>query len=336
MIKTETLFILGAGASVDYKLPTGAGLTKEIISFLDDHQETFRDEFLGIKRDINGFARVAKIIRNSRSPTIDSFIRDNAKYSKSLKAAIAGVLLRHQDRVLADDGFPERDWLAWMFHTKLATHPDVFESNRIAFLSFNYERIPEGLLARFMANTHECDVLDALEVVRSGYSVLQGDMMSSGERFVHVHGRLESDFEHYGREAHRKGSGDKLMLQTIRPGNLDEVAFYEQISGGMVTISESDASAKRDFVLKQQYANMFEGVKRVYILGIGYHEENLLRIGLDKDMCAELSGKLEFFGGTGHSVRGRNREDVKKRMGSGFQLGEPDQDCLSFLQEYLD
>ncbi|MDF1810067.1 MAG: hypothetical protein P1U42_10265, partial [Phycisphaerales bacterium] len=124
MIEANTLFILGAGASADYGLPLGVGLTKEIVDFLHAHQETFYDEFIGSEHDENGFSKLARIIQNSRSPTIDAFIRDNDKYSELLKAAIAGVLLRHENHVLSDEKFPPRDWLAWMFHVKMASRPE--------------------------------------------------------------------------------------------------------------------------------------------------------------------------------------------------------------------
>lgn len=340
MIQANTVIVLGAGASFDYGLPLGSQLTKDAINYLRSHQETVHDEFLRTRTDINGFSKIASVIEKSRTPTLDAFIEKNLKFAGPLKSAIAGVLLAKEDRVISDLSFPERDWIAWLYHNRMESSPEKFIDNKIAFVSFNYDRIPHALLARFMANTHELNIATAIEIVGSAVGIgmpqenfgFQPDDVLV-ERFMYVHGQLGTELSPRGTTLAFQNKLDQSLPQTVDPNQVVDQKYLKEISSGIETISESDRV--QDGNANERMKILFENAEKIIFLGMGYHSPNLAKLGFTKEYFLNNKSKSKFIGGTGMGLSERDREYLYMFFGNNFELGRNDQDCLSYLQEYL-
>ena len=103
MIEEETLFILGAGASVPYGYPTGKGLRKFIYEdfprlikkySFDRHNEIDSNRRL---RFMGGAKTLGAIFFRSSNPSIDIFLSRNEEFSPIGKMAIScGILEAEQ------------------------------------------------------------------------------------------------------------------------------------------------------------------------------------------------------------------------------------------------
>lgn len=307
-MKQATIFILGAGASVDYGLPTGIDLTKKIIQDLEEQEAGFGK-------------KLARVLRRSRTPTIDHFVRLNEQYSPFIREAMAKTLWSMEQAALDPEGLPPSDWISWLYHSRLIQDPECFVDNEFVFLSFNYDRLPQALLATMMANTFDKKCDDCLESVLKSSSV-----WGKVDRFVHLHGALNTQLVH-GRvkdPANRHSAINNFLTNGC--GHID--IGGDTLARGMVAIGDP-CNTQVNF--HELYAN----AERVYLLGMGYHPENLERVGLTARMCQMLGERLKFFGGTGYGIIDDERERVNSVMGSGFVLGGPGQDCLAFLQAHL-
>lgn len=86
MIRRQTVFVLGAGASYPYGFPTGEGLVNEVISLagLDRTLDAFLYNGC-VDLDVKRFARD---LADSDSPSVDSFLEHRPDFLRIGKLAI--------------------------------------------------------------------------------------------------------------------------------------------------------------------------------------------------------------------------------------------------------
>tara|TARA_R110002111_G_C5936660_1_gene367280 strand:+ start:49 stop:1071 length:1023 start_codon:yes stop_codon:yes gene_type:complete len=340
MINEETVIVLGAGASFDYGLPLGPQLTEKAVEFLHRHQETKFDDWAEIETDLNGYSNLAKILQKSRTPTLDAFIEKNNTFAPPLKAAIAGVLLELEDKAISSMEFPDGDWVSWLYHNRMESCPESFKNNRLSFVSFNYDRIPMALFARFMANTHQVDIEHSLRIVsgamahalpQENFGHVPDDVHI--ERFIHVHGQVGTELKPRGTtEMYSQSVNvDNTMLQSIDSSRKVNGKYLNDISKNIVTISENEKMPDENAYARMKI--LLSRASKIIILGLGYHDKNLDKIGLTSEFVK--SNRLKFIGGTGIGLGQKDRDRLLNRFGSKFKIGDDKQDCLSFLQEYF-
>lgn len=163
MIRTPTVFILGAGASAPYGFPTGRGLVERIIKgleprerlynlltplpcgFKEKHLEQFRSE-----------------LRKSRRSSVDTFLEGRSPEFVAIgKATIAIELMpleRDEDLLAAKPG---EDWYAYLFDHMMKEH---FGRNHLSVITFNFDRSFERALfqtlqAAYSLNDVDCSTL---------------------------------------------------------------------------------------------------------------------------------------------------------------------------------
>src|SRR5262249_36786539 len=115
MINTETVLVLGAGASADYKFPTGQALRRMIIGQLtpDDNPpspltvQLYRLDFS--QRQLREF-RTA--LQRSATGSIDEFLESRPEFIEAGKIAIAYTLIQLEtdDLLYSDSG-----WYSYFF-----------------------------------------------------------------------------------------------------------------------------------------------------------------------------------------------------------------------------
>lgn len=203
MFRSKTLFIVGAGASSEARLPTGAELKSRIakaidIRFQDGHSQTSGDYTIteamrkhvadgqsGRRGDINLLLDCAWMIRDAmpQAISIDNYIdahRDNQNIALVGKLGIVRCILKaERDSILyfdlgrgdkIDYNSINNTWFSSFF--QMATE-SVIKSNtsklfeNISFITFNYDRCIEHFLYHALQNYYRVDETEAKSLVDS-------------------------------------------------------------------------------------------------------------------------------------------------------------------------
>lgn len=149
MIKKKTVFVLGAGASIPYGLPSGFELREAICALLEParlqnavtiagqhgHERTALENFL------TAFLR-------SNVLSIDSFLSRRSDYAEIGKLMIAAEICGRErpDRIInptTDDNWYQALWNALISDVSSEYELD---QNKVRFISFNYDRSLEYFL----------------------------------------------------------------------------------------------------------------------------------------------------------------------------------------------
>jgi len=160
MIKTKTLFILGAGASAPYGYPTSVGLREAILGRERDSTilkalNNENDDPKPFEKELNRF-----LDEFSRSSvySIDSFLEHRTEFMKIGKLSIAAYLINYEvDSILRSS---INNWYMYLYD-RLNVSFDIFHQNNISFITFNYDRsleqfIFEAVRYRFGKSPKEC------------------------------------------------------------------------------------------------------------------------------------------------------------------------------------
>lgn len=152
MLKEETVFILGAGASAHYKFPLGDKLTNQIISF--QTPQNFNDNE---KRQITD---IINILLANKNASPDLFNEYTNNHRNVLTYLINEVLEKYQKNINPDVGEvyqcePEEDWYEYLFNNVSETiipSDNVIET-KMKFITFNYDNsFEEWFKQRFIAS----------------------------------------------------------------------------------------------------------------------------------------------------------------------------------------
>ena len=204
--------VVGAGASQEFKLPTGAGLAKAIAEFcrLDTGEfgefQSGNQKFFGIIKSLSGSANpVGRLdawikaanqiaVNMPLAPSIDNFLhthQDNALLVEVGKIAISACILEAEKQstlnVQTDNIYnklefvkAEETWIARYF-SLLVTHRGFEEFltalKKITFVSFNYDRCIEQFF---------------LNAARSYFNLTDADSIriNTALRVIHPYGSL--------------------------------------------------------------------------------------------------------------------------------------------------
>lgn len=141
----KTIFVLGAGASVPYELPTGPGLKAQVIK--NGLQSPSLPEVAAAIEASGatheGIREVLKDMGRSDSVSIDDWARDNVGVDVITKSLIASSLLHMENdkSVCPVQGLPNtcRDWLGPLLNHLISAGL----LNEVAFVTFNFDRVLE-------------------------------------------------------------------------------------------------------------------------------------------------------------------------------------------------
>jgi hypothetical protein len=249
VLKTKTVFVLGAGASVPFGFPTGVGLTELMLKDLRERGRIYDMLRTGLSLNADALDNFATSLYNSGKNSVDAFLEHRQEFMDIGKAAIASSLIPFeiQDKVM---DFGAGNWLRYMYN-QLNSGFDDFPENRISFITFNYDRTVEWFLANSLQNSFgrtidECKkVLDSIPV-------------------VHLHGRLGYlPWEN----AHGRDFGSTLDRDNVR-------ASVDQIK-----IIHEDIDDNRDSDFKKAKL-LLESAEKIYFMGFGFNKLNVDRLGL--------------------------------------------------------
>jgi hypothetical protein len=327
MIKTKTVFVLGAGAHHPYGLPIGSSLIQKIVEMLptkvNDNSNSFRDSFFEIYGST--FGSIDNILMNFRHKlsltghrSIDSFLAAYASqegFPEVGKLAVATVLLPleflHKFSLL-DRKNPDQDWMSFLFSHMLegcVNKPieHFLESNSVSFVTFNYDRTLEYLLNVRLVNSFGITTKLALERVKQF-------------PIVHVYGSLgEFNTAALSRKeatiSHRSGHPMPFLPSEFHEAAKSIRLMYDDRVG-----DEFIAGAKNEIAT----------AKVVIFLGFGFDPDNISRLELNNNCVGKL-----LVGATRYQVaEGDWTRTITAMNPTGINVqGNRQWDSLTFLHE---
>jgi len=318
MIKTPTTFVLGAGAHVPYKMPSGKELTSKIINLLPEKVSSGGrlHDFVSTYYSIHGTSvgQIEKPCTDFRhkldhgiQTSIDSFLRFYSKrpgFEQIGKLAVAKVLLPMEFQMKWQRGVPKDDWLTYLFEALYkGCHESIdhfIENNKnVSFLTFNYDRTLEHFMTIKLANTYGISKDKAW------------DRISKWANIIHVYGSLGQ-------------FSVSLLEESLEPNN--PMRFKEPANSIRLMYDDRDEeetiSAAKETLKNSQ---------TVVFLGFAFDSDNIERLELNK-VCNSKS----ILGATTYKLTEMEWLRVQRSMlPAAFTLngGEKD-DCLTFLRNF--
>ncbi len=257
MIEIKTVLILGAGSSYGYKFPLGFELCRliyQIATSLTNEKEL--KELNTSKEELVAFYQG---FRYSGVVSIDEFLSARTEFIELGKKLIAKVLLPFENEMDLfppfDDSISE-DWYRYLLERMMVDNLEDFSKNKISIITFNYDRSLEqflyrALMHRFKASSEE--ISQQLKQIN----------------IIHPHGQL-------GLLPWQNESGDNSFTVHYMGG--PTIANIIAASKGIKIIHE----ANEDTHEFQKAHELINSADRVFILGFGYHKDNLRRLQLRK------------------------------------------------------
>lgn len=236
MIEAQTVLVLGAGASIPYGYPSGLLLRQAVGT------ESRRNQLVGHHGfDPELVDRFQQELARSACLSVDAFLEHRTEFLEVGKMATALELIpRERD----DSLFTTEDsnWYNLLFAAMNSSWGN-FSSNRVSFVTFNYDRSLERFLSE--ATLH-----------KFGKSSNEVSRVLSSFPIIHVHGTLSSL------------SDRPYSTDTSDPALLRKAAESIRII--------HEGSAATEF---EEARNLLKDAKRIYFIGFGYHPTNLKRLG---------------------------------------------------------
>jgi len=303
MIKTPTVLVLGAGASVPYGLASGAQLREMLCELPDSgYAATFQENDLYTQHDLEIFSR--EFLRSGVN-SIDRFLAQQPKHQPLGKLAIAAILCSLEQPDLIDRCGRAEHWYAALWNAMIyeVETAQGLVGNQVRFVTFNYDRSLEYFLHSAISNTFGPD---------------NGALAGLSTAILHVYGQL-GGFCAAPREGGRTYTPDlsRPLLQTAAEG---------------IRIIPEARIDEREFLTARAW---FEWAERVFFLGFSFDPLNVLRLGLADVAARKGRGVPAVFA----SVYDMTPAEVSAAAsgvcgGVNFNAGRREWKCLDALREF--
>lgn len=310
MINKDTVFILGAGASMPYGFPSGKKL-RELICSLGNQNNTkgaiVYQQFSGVAHNfIHEF-------KHSHVASIDAFLARHPKYEEVGKFTIALLLSGFENRHKLEAPIdPDGDWYFYLWNILLdgAEKAKDILKNRIKVITFNYDRSLEHYLFTSIQNTFTLPSHETLDIVKQ-------------LNILHIYGSLdEYGLSHGGTPRTYTPLTDPSLIRSsanclkIIPEIRDDT---EELDKARKWLSESS---------------------NVFILGFGYDALNLERLNYEEILNSHRPNQtVTISATTRYMTEGEVRLAKKNLMGKLAGTCDTyfeDMDCLQMLKTRVD
>lgn len=295
MLSKSTVLVLGAGASKPYDFPTGLELSSCIFDQLTGPgyapYNNLR-EFFGFGD--NEIGRFREAFYFSGKNSVDAFLEHRTEFLAIGKAATAAVLVGYENpwKVFRYDN---QNWLRYLYNN-LNTSFEEFRSNKLAIVTFNYDRVIEFFFYELLKNTYgktddECrSVLEKIPI-------------------IHLHGQLGSM---------------PWQSELARPFGPERDPTSLRIAAEGIKIVHEDISDGRDKDFERA-KGLMKTANQVLFMGFGYNKTNIDRLEV---------GELERSAmGTAVGLNSQERTEISKICKGKIIFCEGD--CLQFMREQI-
>jgi len=253
MIETPTTFILGAGASIPYRYPSGLSLLQMIVKEIQEGGD-LRQCLKACGCADTQMVAFGDALKLSGRTSVDAFLEHRNEFIEVGKAAIAGILMRYEH--VHDFYVADRNWYKYLFNL-MCTSFDEFHRNPIGFITFNYDRSLEEFFYQCLKNSFnksDAEICTAMGNIP----------------IVHVHGQL-----------------CRLPWETNRDNR--PVRRYEAVTSDVDAIKKSAQQIQiiheNGVTLNPEFARakeLLQTTKRIIFLGFGFHKSNMRRLGMER------------------------------------------------------
>ncbi|MCA9306850.1 MAG: hypothetical protein KDA16_09975 [Phycisphaerales bacterium] len=306
------VYIVGAGASCPFGMPTSNALKRELCenpALATDQLMRGIDSFRlphGVNPVLQRVSELSTQFRFSNAQSIDRFLENRPDHVDLGKKLLAALLLPKEEEALhrwPHDG----DWIGWLTSRYFDGTDDPADAH-VTIITFNYDRLVEFGIGMMLANTRG-----------QGANALE---LANRVPIIHVYGRCESP----------AAFKDGHITTRYTPKSRDETAKS-------IKIISDERTEDDDTQLALAREKLFNA-RRVVFLGFGYDRINLKRLGIYEG-SAEWSTRLPNFNvfGTAFGLRGQKLKDLLRPFGpqriTPKHLGKPDQPCLSYLEDHI-
>jgi hypothetical protein len=311
MIRTPTTFVVGAGASWSYRLPT-AGDLKQTASGMGADSKIFQ---LVIRHarptiEIDQLERFLDDLRDHPATSIDAYLQNRHHYvdtampiGKALIAALLGEQIQQNPRpaALAND-----DWLGYVVERMsegAATWPEFRDGNQhVRFVTFNFDSIIEDRLWRDIKRIHP---------PAPDHEIL--DMLQRG--VIHVHGRLPT-------------------VPALELHDSPTVGFHQEWQRWIVEAAPT-VTVVAEEIGEDKLRDAREAVRQARVLcflGFHYAVENLERLDLRNWLMT--TGALHVHG-TAYERADGEQLLIRHRLNNRIELGGRRLRCRELLREHF-
>jgi len=294
MITKPTVLVLGAGASCPFGFPTGRGLLERIVSqTIRPNEGTLGQLLLRCGFDSNEISSFGQTLNFSQRNSVDEFLEHRSgEYLEIGKAAIAGAL--SPDETL--DGLAKGDWYRYLLKHLNSSFED-FDKNRLAIITFNYDRSIEQFLYSALRHSY-------------GQGIPESAAKLKAIPIVHLHGSL-------GKLAELEPNGQRYG-PPVTGGSVQERAKQ-------IKIIHETADDEPQFHEAHRWLAQAE---RVCFLGFGYDATNLRRLLQPKGVL-----RNKWVVGSAMHLTEAEKDQIKKQVEGDLQLRGRNEDCLSTVRE---
>ncbi|MBB6428572.1 hypothetical protein [Algisphaera agarilytica] len=248
MIEEPTLFIIGAGASIPYSMPSTLALRGQIIqNGWSVFKRSRNHDIWGEDPERIAVDTLIERFSSSKCDSIDQFLysSDNGeKFGVYAKKILAGVLIGKQlesESMIAAAGPIKGDWMQYLFNRMSEDCRNVNElvaKNQVRFVTFNYDT----LIERFQDYKFKAE-----------YGIDDQEEFSPFP-VHHVYGHLQE----LGR-----------IRRHASPYN--QMNAINKSAESIRTIAETERSRQDS----SELGNWFVWAKRIFVLGFGWNKENI-------------------------------------------------------------
>lgn len=252
MIKTKTVFVLGAGASIPYGFPSGAELRKNICesAYFDSPMMLALVSECGVSKQ--EYVDFTTAFTRSSQQSIDTFLAKRPDFAEIGKLAIAHELCRREIPSRIFDSSNDDHWYMalWAAMERGSHKYTDLGNNSIRFVTFNYDRSLEFFLHEAAKHTFNLSDEDAMEAWQH-------------LPILHVYGSL--------------GDFHPIPSENTRP-------YVESVNEADLRLAASALyiipEARQDDKNFQTAQNWFEWAERICFLGFGFDALNMERMGI--------------------------------------------------------
>jgi hypothetical protein len=301
MIKRNTVFVLGAGASCPFGFPTGQGLRSIICDQLV--RGNLGNAMRRFNYDDGDLGQFRLEFERSGVTSIDTFLAMRPEFSELGRRIIVAALLPFQleDRLYrADTHHGTSDWYQYLYQVMRdgARTPDDVAGNPVTFLTFNYDQS----LERFFLNA-----------IRYGFGLEQEEAQAFARRIKihHVYGSLSASahdtfsYEPDRSTAHMQRFADNLKVMPSERPVEDPVCLAA-----------------------------LKAARNVIYLGFGFDEMNCLRLGTAKAGGQPTVLNKPFRVGTAFGLTKAEKQLAEQRVGlPDLELSSCT--CLQLLRDHV-
>lgn len=263
MITTNTLLIVGAGASVPYGYPTGVQLRnelcnpanlKDLAEFVDKSLiEKFCEEFSSAQRySIDSFLSH----RADEYILLDNENQSRFTFGKLGKLAIASQLLKRENPFNLENPIDSNDhWLMylWSCLTPNDLPKSEFKNNNIKIITFNYDRVIEQYFQTVLMKYYGVGLDEAIELRKQ-------------IEIIHVYG----------------------VLQNLEDRPYGKIDAFSKAAEYIKVIPEARKEDDKEFARAKE---IISWAKKICFIGFGFDDLNVYRLGLNSSPLSKLWGQ---------------------------------------------